>query len=63
MFHGLTRFGHLRRRTTSCWRKMRFSASSRARRANRDRIPNNSWTRNATIGRFITTRSPARHPG
>jgi hypothetical protein len=57
MFHGLTCFGHLRRRTTSCWRKMRFSASSRAQRANRDRIPNNSWVRNATIGRFITTSS------
>ena len=37
MFHGLTRVGDLRRRTTSCWRRRRFSASSRARLVNRDR--------------------------
>jgi hypothetical protein len=38
LFHSLTRFGDLRCRTTSCWRKRRFSASSRARLVNRDRI-------------------------
>jgi len=42
---------------------MRFSASSRARRANHDRITSSSWLRNATIGRFITIRLRARHPG
>jgi hypothetical protein len=25
MFHSLKRFGNLRRRTTSCWRRRRFS--------------------------------------
>jgi len=40
---------------------MRFSASSRPRRANRDRITSSSWVKNATVGRFITTRSCARH--
>jgi hypothetical protein len=36
---------------------MRFSASSRARRVNRDRIAGSSWVRKATtIGRVITTR-------
>jgi len=49
--------------TTSCWRKMRFSASSRARLVNRDRVASNSWVRNATIGRFTTIRPAARHPG
>jgi hypothetical protein len=38
MFHSLTRGGDLRRSTTGCWRRMRFSASSRARRANHNRI-------------------------
>jgi hypothetical protein len=30
---------------------------------NRGRIASSSWVRNATIGRFITTRSPERHTG
>ena len=34
MFHSLTRVGDLRRRTTSCWRRRRFSAPSRARLVN-----------------------------
>jgi len=29
MFHSLTRLGDLCRKTTSCWRRRRFSASSR----------------------------------
>jgi len=41
-FHTLARVGDLRRRITSCWRKRRFSASSRARRVNRDRIASSS---------------------
>jgi hypothetical protein len=56
MFHNLRSVGDLRRKTTSCWRRMRFSASSRARLVNRDRIASSSWVRNATINRFITTR-------
>ena len=28
-----------------------------------ERKANSSWVRNATIGRFITIRPPARHPG
>jgi hypothetical protein len=63
MFHSLKRAGDLRRRTTSCWRRMRFSASSRARRMSHDRIASSSRVINATIGRFITIRPPARHPG
>jgi len=63
MFHSLTRFGDLRYSTTSCWRRRRFSASSRARRVNRDRIASSSWVRNATIGRFFTKHPQARHPG
>src|ERR1700738_5052892 len=47
-FRSFTRVGDLRRRTTSCWRRMRFSASSRARRMNCDRIASSSWVRNAT---------------
>src|SRR5580704_11698281 len=58
MFHSLTRVGDLRRRTISCWRGRRFSASSRARRVSGERKANNSWVRNATIGRFITIRHP-----
>jgi hypothetical protein len=54
MFHSRTRFGDLRRSTTSCWRKMRFSVSSRARRANRDRIASSSWVRNATMAASLT---------
>ena len=45
----------------SCWRRTRFSASSRARRANRDRKASNSWVKNATIGRFSITRPFVRH--
>ena len=52
----------LRRRTTSCWRRRRFSASSPARLVNRDRIASHSRISNATIDRFISTRSPDRHP-
>ena len=52
MFYSLTRDGDLRRRITRRWRRMRFSASSRARLVNCDRIASNSWIRNATIGRF-----------
>ena len=59
----LTRVGDLRRRTTSCWHRRRFSASSRARRVNRDRMASSSWARNATIDRSITTRPAARHLG
>lgn len=55
-------FEDVRRRTTSCWRRTRFSASSRARRAKRDRITSSNWVRNATIGRFLTTHPPVRHP-
>src|ERR1700730_13626230 len=58
MFRSLTRVGGLRRRTTSCWRRMRFSASSRARRVNCDRIASSSWVRNATIGASL----PYAHP-
>ena len=49
MFHSLTRVGDLRRKTASCWRRRRFSASSRARLVNRDRIASSSWVRNVTI--------------
>jgi len=62
MFNSRPRFGDLRRSTTSCWRKMRFSVSSRARRANHDRITSSSWVRNATIGRLTTIRPSVRHP-
>src|ERR1700677_4592379 len=61
MFHSLTRVRDLHRSTTSCWRKMRFSASSRARRVNHDRVASSSWVRNTTIGRFFTIPPPARH--
>ncbi len=60
MFPSLSRFGDLRRRTTSCWRRRRFSASSRARLVNRYRMAHNSWIRNATIDRFISTRPSSR---
>ena len=40
-----------------------FSASSLARDLNRERTRSRSQVRNATIGRFITIRPPARHPG
>ena len=53
MFHSLARFGDLRPSTISCWRKTRFSASSRARRANDDRITSSSWVRNANIGPLL----------
>jgi len=52
IFHILTRLGDLRRGTDSCWRRTRFSASSRARHANQDRVTSSSWVRNATIDRF-----------
>ena len=50
MFHSLARFGDLRLSTMRCWRRTIFSASSRARLANRDRIASTSRVRDATIG-------------
>jgi hypothetical protein len=63
MFHSLTAFGDLRCSNTSCWRRRRFSASSRARRVNYDRRASSSRVRNATIGCFFATRPSARHHG
>ncbi len=57
-FHSLTRVEDLRRRTTSCWRSRRFSASSRARRVNRDRIASSSWSET----RPSTASLPYAHP-
>ena len=63
MFLSVMRPGDFRRKTTSCWRRRRFSASSRAGRENCERMTCSSWTRNVAIGRFITMRPSARHLG
>jgi hypothetical protein len=63
IFHILTRLGDLRRGTDSCWRRTRFSASSRARHANQDRVTSSSWVRNAPSAASLNTRPQARHPG
>ena len=62
MFHSLTRRGNLRRRITNCWRKMRFSASSRACLVNRLHSEQQlGQKRNHRP--LLTIRPPARHPG
>jgi plasmid stabilization system protein ParE len=61
MFLSLTRRGDLGRRTTSCWRRTRFSASSRTRPENGERTKSSSWSRKATIGRSIIMRQSVRH--
>src|SRR5216684_8047367 len=43
MFHSFTRVGDIRRRTSSCWRRTRFSASSHARLVNLGRKESSSW--------------------
>ena len=59
---GLAGVGNLRRRTTNCWHRLRFSVSSRTCFVNRHRIASSNWVRKAIIGRFITVCPPARLP-
>ena len=61
MFHSLTRFGDLRRRTTSCWRREILGLKPRSPREPR-RIASSIWVRNATIDRHACARLDACRP-